>query len=82
MLPTAMVAIPTSWRIRSLNGVWNWRPYSGFASGTVWPADTSTMSQPCSRSILATSTASSGSIPPGTQSTAEIRADSGLSGQT
>ena len=23
---TAMVAMPTSWRMRSENGVWNWRP--------------------------------------------------------
>ena len=26
MLPTAMVAIPTSLRMRSENGVWNMRP--------------------------------------------------------
>src|SRR2546421_7824423 len=44
--------------------------FRSFASGTVWPADTSTISQPCTLRSLAISTASPGSVPPGAQSTA------------
>ena len=44
--PTAIVAMPTSLRMRSANGVWYMRPYTGFASRVVWPDDTSIRSAP------------------------------------
>ena len=48
-------------------------------SGQTWPVETSTMSTSCARSIAASATASSPSKPPGTQSVAEMRTDSGFS---
>ena len=57
--PTAMVAIPTSLRMRSANGVWYMRPYTGLAARVVWPDDTSMKSQPASLNSRATATASS-----------------------
>ena len=73
IFPTASVAMPTSCRMRSANGVWKSRPYTGLWSSTVCPAETSMASQPCARNARATSTASSGTMPPGDQSTAEMR---------
>ena len=81
--PTAMVAMPASWRIRSANGVWNMRPYTGFSCLLTWPDEQSIRSAPAALKALAISTASSGVMPPGTQSWAEIRTDMGRSsGQT
>ena len=71
--PTAMVAAPTRLRIRSENGVWYERPYSGTAAGVVCPDETSMMSAPWSLNARATSTDSSSVSPSGTQSDAEMR---------
>ena len=81
MLPTAIVAMPLSFRMRSENGVWNMRPYTGRARVEVCPAETSTMSTSASRSRRAIWTASSGVVPSSpTQSLAEIRIEIGFSG--
>ena len=79
MFPTAIVAMCPSLRIRSANGVWNMRPYTGRARVEVCPADTSQMSAPARRKARATSTAVSGVMPASpTQSLAEIRTDMGF----
>ena len=79
MLPTAIVAMRPSFRIRSANGVWNMRPYTGCARVEVWPADTLQMSAPASLKARATSTEVSGVMPSSpTQSLAEIRTDIGF----
>ena len=73
--------MPPSFRIRSANGVWNIRPYTGRARVEVWPADTSQTSAPARLKATATSTDVSGVIPSSpTQSWAEIRTDTGLCG--
>ena len=80
MLPTAIVAMPPSFRIRSAKGVWNIRPYTGRARVEVWPADTSQMSAPARLKARAISTDASGVTPSSpTQSWAEIRTDTGFS---
>ena len=79
MFPTAIVAMWPSLRIRSANGVWNMRPYTGRARAEVCPADTSQMSAPARLKARATSTESSGVTPSSpTQSLAEIRTDIGF----
>src|SRR5258706_63833 len=79
MAPTAMVGMPASLRTRSANGVWYMRPYTGFWSGLTWPEEQSIMSAPAALKRRAISTASSGVMPPSTQSWAEMRTDMGLS---
>ena len=44
--PTAIVAMPASFRICSAKVAWNIRPYTGFDCGSVWPVETSMRSQP------------------------------------
>ncbi|MNT30931.1 hypothetical protein D3C72_1667480 [compost metagenome] len=79
MAPTAMVEMPTSLRMRSANGVWYMRPYTGLAARVVWPDDTSMKSAPASLKRRATTTASASVLPPGAQSCAEMRTLMGLS---
>ena len=62
--PTAMVAMPASLRMRSANGVWNMRPYTGFSCLLTWPDEQSIMSAPAALNSRAISTASSGVLPP------------------
>src|ERR1700724_1699074 len=83
MLPTAMVGIETSLRILSANGTWNMRPYTGFSALLTCPEEQSITSAPAFLKKRATSAASSGVRPPGTQSCAEMRTLIGkLSGHT
>ena len=77
MAPTAIVAILGTLRIASANWTWNMRPYTGFWSATVCPADTSTRSQPASRNASAIANVSSSLMPPSFQSVAEMRTDIG-----
>ena len=44
--PTVIVGMATSWRIRSLNGVWYSRPYRGCWSAWTCPVETSITSHP------------------------------------
>ena len=55
--PTAMVAMPTSLRMRSANGVWYMRPYTGLAWRVVCPEETSITSQPAALNRRAMATA-------------------------
>src|SRR5689334_2574224 len=73
MLPTAMVGMQTSLRILSAKGTWNMRPYTGFSALLTCPEEQSITSAPASLKYRATSAASSGVRPPGTQSLAEMR---------
>ena len=75
--PTAMVGMPASLRMRSANGVWYMRPYTGFCCLLTWPEEQSIMSAPAALKARAISTASSGVMPPSTQSWAEMRTDIG-----
>ena len=77
--PTAMVAMPTSLRMRSANGVWYMRPYTGRESRVVWPEDTSIRSAPAALNRCAMAIASSAVFPSGSQSWAEMRTLIGLS---
>src|SRR5690554_7125609 len=77
MAPTAMVGTPASLRIRSAKGVWNMRPYTGCSSLLTCPDEQSTISAPASWKARAIKMASSGVMPPSTQSCAEIRTDIG-----
>ena len=77
--PTAMVAMPASLRMRSAKGVWYMRPYTGCCFLLTCPEEQSTRSQPAALNARAISTASSGVMPPSTQSCAEIRTDMGWS---
>ncbi len=79
MAPTAMVAMPASLRTRSANGVWYMRPYTGCSFLLTWPDEQSIMSAPAALNRRAISTASSGVMPPCTQSCAEMRTDIGRS---
>ena len=69
--------MPASLRMRSANGVWNMRPYTGFCFLLTWPDEQSIMSAPAALNARAISTASSGVMPPSTQSCAEMRTDIG-----
>ena len=83
MAPTAIVATPASLRTRSANGVWNMRPYTGRSCLLTCPDEQSIRSAPAALKAAAISTASSGVMPPSTQSCAEIRTDIGrCAGQT
>jgi hypothetical protein len=73
MPPTAIVAMPASLRIRSENGVWYMRPYTGCSALLTCPDEQSIMSAPAARSSRAISTASIGVMPPSTQSWLEMR---------
>src|SRR6201997_5775864 len=74
-----MVGIPTSLQMRSENGTWNIRPYTGRSSLLTCPDEQSIMSAPAHLKSRATTAESSGVIPPGTQSCAEMRTLIGLS---
>jgi hypothetical protein len=63
--------------MRSANGVWNMRPYTGRSFLLTWPEEQSIMSAPAALKARAISTAASGVIPPSTQSCAEMRTDIG-----
>src|SRR6267378_6819769 len=78
MLPTHMVATRASLRTCSEKGVWNMRPYTGWASRTVCPVETSIRSTPASPKARAITTASSPVTPPSAQSVPEMRTDIGL----
>ena len=82
MAPTAMVGMLASLRMRSAKGVWYMRPYTGCCFLLTWPEEQSIMSAPAALNARAISTASSGVMPPSTQSWAEMRTDIGsCSGQ-
>ncbi|MCY1560952.1 hypothetical protein D9M68_981510 [compost metagenome] len=74
-----MLAMPASLRTRSANGAWNMRPYTGCSSLLTWPEEQSIKSAPACLNRRAMRTASSGVMPPSTQSWAEMRTLIGLS---
>jgi hypothetical protein len=65
--------------MRSLYGVCQRRPNTGFASVVVCPVDTWMMSAPASTNACAIATDSSGVSPSSTQSVADTRTDIGFS---
>ena len=73
-MPTALVGMPASRRMRSANGTW----YEGtgviFCAGSFAPLEQQMYPTPASFSARATITASSGLNPPSTQSVTDMRA--------